>query len=225
LVVVFGLAACGDDGASTARDAAIDSPGCAPGMRSTIYLNFGGGMYAPGPDDATMNKAVPLDMTRTLAAWPHANAAAVMTCIEAGLAPFLIDVTDVDPGAAPHHELVMTTQFWGAGNPGVLSTSGSACPPGPLNSLTFVFGTAVGTDALAACEITLSQFASAAASLDHTIDCHDYLGIYQPACGPKMWLSTPAACGETTERPCTCGGTHQASLPKMVQKFGSACSP
>lgn len=95
---------------------------------------------------------------------------------------------------------------------------------GITNSVTFVFGVSAATTLLV-CDNALSQFATASVYLDHTTDCRDYLGFYNAPCGPRMWLSEPVTCGETSARPCSCGGTHQASLSQMLDKYGASCVP
>jgi hypothetical protein len=224
---------CGGGGGDKLDAGAVnDTPtGCVPGSQAiaTVYLNFTGATYSPaagGMDDATINIANPIDMTRTLAPWPYSNTAEIKACVEEALKPFRIMVTDVDPGAAPHHEIVMTTESWenAATRRSVSSPNCGAI----RNSVSFVFGTPVGNDTEINCDDVLLQFAVASAGLDHVMDCHDYLaGVGAvPACGPKTWLTTPVQCGDgTTPHNCTCGGQFQISKKKMTDKFGASCAP
>lgn len=191
---------------------------CAPGSTSTLFLNFGGGSYTPGPDDATTNTAA-LDMARTLAPWTGTATSEILDCMEAGLAPFNIRVTDVDPGTTPHHETVFTSDvYWyGAG----AKSLATVCQAG-TNSVTFAFGPLASEPAQAICDIALASFAINVAQLSYTTDCHDIVS-QQTGCGPKTWASTPVPCGDDSPQPCFCGGTEQSSLDRMLAVFGPHC--
>src|SRR5450755_4064832 len=98
------LVACG--GSDHVPDAT-----CAPAI---VYLDRGGGSYDHGAlDDATANLSVIVDVPRVLPPWPHddANWGDLVSCIRTALAPFPLQVTEVDPGVAPHVELVFTTSY------------------------------------------------------------------------------------------------------------------
>lgn len=221
VVVLCMLSACGDDGGAAAIDApvAIDAPACAGGK--TVFLNRGGGTFTPGPNDDASTNTTPVagNMTRTLAAFPFGDPSwtAVKQCVVQGLAPFNVTVTDVDPGAARHHEIVVSTRFWDAGNQGVRSISTFTCPSAglPASGIAFVFAEAIGDMPGAICDDAVSQLASAVAGLDHSRDCKDFLGTFQPACGMRSFLDREIACGEQTDRPCSCGGMTQNSFRGM----------
>jgi hypothetical protein len=224
LVVV--VAACGDDGGSSKPIDApnIDVPACTPsGTTQTLYLNFAGGTYMKGtPEDAVTNTSNALDMTRTLPAWSQANAAAIKTCMTTALADFNLDVVDVDPGTVAHHEIAFTTVHWS--EPGISSLSNNGCGTPNPKSLAFVFGDPIGPDATAACENAVSQFASASTGLDHSMDCHDALGTYQTACGPKTFLDIGVQCGDFQAHVCTCTSQQvQNSFRRMVLIHGRRC--
>lgn len=229
VVVIAMVAACG--GGEAKPDAAViyeDAALCVPGAQtSTVYLNFTGGTFSHGLDDATLNRADPIDTTRTLAAWPLANAAGIKACVEAALKPFKIDVTDVDPGQAPHHEIVFSDVFWVAADPQVRTISASNCGGTIQNTISFVFAAPIGDSAVVACHDAMLQFGVASTGLDHVNDCTDYLsGGAVPACGPRAWTTTPLQCGDGgNTRPCHCGGSHQISMNKMRDRFGLSCAP
>src|SRR5690349_1862559 len=98
LLIVTLAMGCGGGGGDNQLDAAAggDAPtGCVPGSQAvaTVYLNFTGATYSPaagGMDDATINIANPIDMTRTLAPWPFGNSAEIKACVEEALKPFRI---------------------------------------------------------------------------------------------------------------------------------------
>jgi len=217
------LGACGDDGGGLAVDA--KQPDTVTSGK-TVFLNRAGGTYSMGVDDATANVAGAMDMTRTLAPYPHDDASwtAVKTCVTQALAPFNVVVTDVDPGTAPHHEIVLTTKYWGdTSNTIVSSVSSAPCPAGspgthpaiPTSGVALVF--AMGfTDPTSICEAAVSQLAVDIAGLDHSLDCHDFLGIYQTPCGAKSFLDQDEMCGEFSARVCNCGNATQNSHRAMT---------
>jgi hypothetical protein len=227
LVMILGLAACSDS-ASTPPDANSlhrDAAACDPNSAATVYVNFDGATYSHGLDDARANTAGPIDTMRVLAPWPHANAADIVACVQEGLAPFNINVTTTDPGSQLHHEIVMTTSYWGPNGDHTRSISTQVCG-NVTNSVAFVFGDKTGPNTKSACHDALSQFALNAVGLDHAIDCHDWMhnDIDEP-CGPHSWTTTPSECGDTEPRACECGGMFQISMNKMRAKFGSSCEP
>ena len=231
VVVVLALAACGDDGtntsprdANTPIDVAPDVPACMPtGTPQTVYLNFTGATYSESSvEDSVANTSNVLDMQRTLAAWPHSNTAAIKACITTRLAGFNLDIVDVDPGTVAHHEIVFSTTYWDQAN--VPSISAIGCGTPNPKSVTFLFGVSVGTDPVAACEYAVLQFATSSTGLDHSLDCHDYLGNSQTACGAKTFVDMDIQCGEFQARLCTCTGSQtQNSFQRMQMVHGSRC--
>lgn len=228
-------AACGNGGhAKVDAAVAIDSPadsqmldgppiGCSGGK--TIFLVRGGGTYVSGSaDDATTNttKILPSG-SYAVPAYPYGDASwdTLKTCVASAFAPFGVNVTDVDPDTAPHHEIVFTTTYngWPGGSANVGSISSLTCPgsgSGPAaNGIAFVFAEAYGDRPADHCELGVSQLASEIAALDHTRDCHDFLGGYQTPCGPKAFLDKPVQCGEFSDRNCQCGGATQNSFQGM----------
>lgn len=199
---------------------AIDAPACAGGR--VVFLNRGGGTFTAGPSDNASTNTTPIagNMTRTLAAFPFGDPSwtAIKTCVTQSLAPFNVTVTDVDPGGARHHEIVVTTRFWDPANTGVFSISAFTCPGSglPASGIAFVFGEAIGDKPTEICEMAVSQLASLVAGLDHSRDCKDFLGTFQPACGMKSFLDQEVACGEQADRPCNCGGMTQNSFRGMT---------
>ena len=214
------LSACGDDGKAGEVDApvAVDAAPCTGGH--LIYLNRGGGTYKPGPDDAIGNTTRIADgMDRTVPPYPFGDASwtSIKACVEKGLAPFHATVTDVDPGTKLHHEIVFTTKYWGPQADLVLSNSAMNCPPAglPGNGVAFVFAGQIGDMPDLACEVALSQLASEISGLDHSLDCHDWLDVFQAPCGEKSYLDAQVMCGDNGPRACQCGGVSQNSFQTM----------
>ncbi len=220
LLLLCLVSACGDGGKVVEVDAAMpaDAAPCTGGH--VIYLNRGGGVYKPGVDDAIGNSTRIADgMDRTLPPFPYGDAswASIKSCIEQGLAPFHATVTDVDPGNRPHHEIVFTTKYWGPNADLVVSNSSMNCPPAglPGSGVAFVFTQLLGDKPDLACEYAMSQLASEISGLDHSLDCHDYLGGFLSPCGPKSYVDAQVMCGDTDPRLCQCGGVSQNSFRTM----------
>src|SRR3954467_15791729 len=95
------LGACGSD----------DTPTDITCRQAIVYLDHGGGVFAPGGhDNAATNVSVLLDVERTLPAWPNDDWADLVTCMQEHLLALpRITVTDVDPGMTPHTKIVFTT--------------------------------------------------------------------------------------------------------------------
>jgi hypothetical protein len=204
------LVACGGE-AATPPDA------CTPGV---VFLNRAGGTYVPSPiDDAVANRSVLIDVERTLAPYPHDDATwqATAQCIRDGLAPFPITITESDPGAAPHVELVFTTRYW-AGSPGTTSVIPDTCRAG--HQIEFVFGDALATD-VGACQAALASFAKMTALLSTATNCRDFLDRSQDCVPMRAFLDEELACVDDSNQPapCRCGGTTQNSFQRLHERF------
>jgi hypothetical protein len=234
-IVLYGvvlLAACGGEsgiapdapGGGPRADAAIDGPALDAPTSScahprTVFLNRAGGMYSPGADDARTNASPVIDEMRTLGAFPLNDAAwtTMKACVTTELAKFgPVVVTDVDPGTAPHHEIVFTTKYWDMAHENqVSSLSGATCTAAPANGIAFVFASLIGDDPQFLCEAALWQLAVDIANLDWSIDCRDMQSSYLNGCGNRKYLDADVKCGEYAARDCRCGGTTQNSFKAM----------
>src|SRR4051812_26264184 len=153
VAVLLALAACGG---SETTDAA-----CQPAV---LYLNRTGGLWDHGAhDDAAANLSILVDGPRTLPAWPKDDTdwGLLVDCLRTALAPFPLTITETDPGAVPHTEIVFTTQYW-AGAAGTTAIIPDACRPG--HQVEFVFGNALATRARA-CHVALRSYAQMIANL------------------------------------------------------------
>jgi hypothetical protein len=84
--------------------------GACPAPSAVIYLNGAGGVWMPGPDDSSANTSRIVSQAATLAptsATPEAWQALV-ACVREKFVPYHVEVTDEDPGARPHLEIVIT---------------------------------------------------------------------------------------------------------------------
>lgn len=185
---------------------------------SIVFLNRAGGLYDQAPaDDASANLSVLLDGPRALPAYPHDDVewAATTACIRAALAAFPIDVTETDPGAAKHVEIVFTTAYW-AGPAGTTMVVPDGCRPG--HQLEFVFGNALPTDARA-CQMALIGFAEMTAQLSIGGDCRDIVDLSQDCVETRSFLDEPVACVDAANQPAPCrcgGGTTQNTFQQLA---------
>lgn len=211
-VLAAALGACGGAG-----DPAPDA--CAPAV---LYLNKTGGMWDHGGhDDPANNLSILVDAPRMLPPWPKdATDWMLLTeCIRTALAPFPLTVTETDPGAAPHTEIVFTTAYW-AGSVATTSIIPDSCRPG--HQVEFVFGSAIATRARA-CQVALRSYAQMIANLSFGDRCDDLLNDQMDCVPDRMFLDATATCIDDAGQPiaCRCGGTTQNSYQAMTAAIPS----
>src|SRR5688572_22364437 len=100
------LAACGGGGQSP--EPMVDAPPVC-GTPRTVFLNRGGGTYVQGAENSSTNTSSIIDMERTVAP-PNvveADWTFFVGCMTEKFAPFNVVITDQDPGAIEHTELVV----------------------------------------------------------------------------------------------------------------------
>ena len=83
-----------------------------------MFLNRAGGGYSHGLDDPSRNVAVAIHEDVVAPAFTGSSALwdEVLACVREGVAGFDIAIVDVDPGATPHSEVLVS----GATGPEVL---------------------------------------------------------------------------------------------------------
>ena len=209
LLIVGVVASCGGG-----DDATIDVS-CKP---TVVYLNRSGGMFDNGPhDDSIHHLSVVVDGPRTLEPWPNDDWSDIVTCMRDGLAPFpRLVVTDVDPGTAPHLELVFTTSYWG--DAATTMVTPSSCRAG--HQLEFVFGDALSTTART-CHVALQGFAQMTAQLSPSDNCQDYVNNAQDCAPERAFIDATASCVDASNQPapCRCGGTTENTYQAMAMTF------
>jgi hypothetical protein len=185
------LAACG-----RSHDAPIDA--CESPL---VYLNRGGGMWDHGArDDAGANLSEIVDGPRTLAAYPRPETewTALAACVRAGLSPFPVTITEADPGATPHVEIVFTDEYWGTEK-----AFTAVIPDGcDHHEVLFVFGNALASPNRA-CDVTLRAYAQTVANLSFTDRCDDYVNDDLDCTPSRSFVDADANCAGGT---CRCGG-------------------
>lgn len=186
---------------------------CVPAV---LYLNKNGGTWDHGGrDDASANLSLLVDVPRTLPQWPKPAAewAELVACMRTALAPFPIAVTEIDPAAGPHVEIVFTTEYWG----GTATTSiiPDSCRPG--HEVEFVFGNAIATRSRA-CHVALRGYAQMVANLSLGDRCEDVLNDQMDCTPDRFFTDLEATCVDASNQPapCRCGGTTQNSYQTLL---------
>ncbi|HMG23714.1 MAG TPA: Ig-like domain-containing protein, partial [Kofleriaceae bacterium] len=167
----------------------------------------------------------------------------VMECMQDVYSPFNVLITDVDPGAAPHFEIMIggTPEQIGLPN-GTGGVSPFSCMPYIPNSLVFVFDV-WGNDPEELCS-TAAQEVAHSFTLDHVIEPSDPMTYFdykgrrryvnaQIQCGSDCDQNhrSPlgATCGGATfqDHACACGGGAQTqnSVQVISALFGEGQSP
>lgn len=201
------------------------SAGGASSTSRILYLNrcVGGCSVTPGFEDSRTNHSSILGRSIQLSEWTHGeeNWEQVVNCVRGLYAPFDIVVTDSDPGDQSHFEAMV------AGTPleGSFTRAGGVSPFTCSvidNAITFTYA-AIYDDMRKICNV-VGQESAHAFGLDHELECADPL-TYLPGCPIKSFQDVDAACGEFTERECTCGGETQNSVQYLYDIFGEGEVP
>ncbi len=183
----------------------------------------GGCQVVPGVDDARSDTSSLLAGAATIAEFSHGDEAwnAVVACVRETYAPFAIEVTDVDPGDAPHFEAKVAGEPSDIGATGIGGLAPFAC--GVVdNAITYSFAN-LYSSAEDLCA-TVAQESAHAFGLEHEVQCDDPM-TYLDGCGPKRFRDLEAHCGGYGERECECGGAMQNSYQRLVAALGPAGQP
>jgi hypothetical protein len=200
---------------------ACSGPGAAPDaacVPSTAFLNRAGGLFDhSSADDSSTNHSVVVDMPRMLPAWPRSDAewTQLVSCVREGLAQLAIVVTEQDPGAAPHVEIVFTTSYWAQPAATTMLVPAS-CRPG--HEIEFVFGDALPPTYSEPCREALIGFAEMTALLSPVDDCRDIVNRASDCAPTRSFLDQTANCVDDANQPapCRCGGTTENTYRAMA---------
>lgn len=234
ITVLVALGACGPDGSPEddvpVSDAA-DAPVCPPAR--LIFLARGGGTYMQAADDdssANRSRIVTNTMTFPPPTIVDGDWPAFVTCVRSKFERFNVIVTEQDPGAAAHVELVVIDQ------PSQLMLANGAsgiapfeCDPGggPRDferGVPFLMWNAIRTTADRCW--TASQVLGNTYGLDHALACPDLMTVQGgcPGLGDaKTFTDADVPCGEASARACTCGGATQNSFRYLTDVLGAGC--
>ena len=190
--------------------------------KNVIFLNRNGGSYTPGwVDDAVGNVSSIVQYDVAMQPYPYGDSSwnQVLTCMRGLYADFDVEVTDVDPGDAPHTEVVVSGHPNDIGLPnGVGGVAPMACEA-ISSAVSFAFPETYGDDPTGICEAA-GQESAYAFGLDHEILCSDIMTYGY--CGAKDFKSEDSDCGEYEPRPCACGGDTQNSHEYLLDVLGPA---
>jgi hypothetical protein len=168
-----------------------------------------------GPSSATLPEfALPSDFWDDLVA-----------CVRRSFRPFAVEVTDIDPGTAPHLEHVI------AGFPQNIGQSSGTAGVSPFscgyihNSISFTFSGVLGTVPSSKVLDDLCWTVVHEVAHQHGLDHHAYLPdamTYIPGCGPKLLPARDVPCGELFPEPCLCGGSSENSYARIRAVYGAS---
>ena len=200
-----------------------DPPSC---EAHPIYLSRIGGVYQGGSDDSSQNVSSILTSTVDIAppAVDQAEWDAFVACVSDKFAPFAITVTELDPGAQTHTELVAINR---GSEIGVTDQAGGLAPVACEGTSGKVFDRGVVFFAWAAIPAADrrafgTQVIAESLGLDDVTECHDVMSS-GTTCGPpdaKTFMDADLACIGPT---CRCGEVTQNSFAELTAKFGPAC--
>lgn len=190
-----------------------------------IYLNPclpNGCTVYPGSDDSRTNRSSIPNTQALLTAYPHGTASwnTLVQCVKDMYAPFNITITDVDPGTAPHFEVMVAGSSSAIGVDG----AGGVAPFEPCdgqlqdNVISFVF--AAQTSNLDFLCWAAAQESSHVFGLDHELNALDPMTYLTPPIKKQGFQNTASNCGEDNPRECWCGGTSQNSYQYLMDTFG-----
>lgn len=191
------------------------------------FLNFGGGGYRKGTNDSSGNVSTAFGGAVTAATVPAyagdaAQRAQILACLREKLSAWKVTVTDQDPGAAEHTELVM------GGAPELLGWPASTAGIAPLGcdvvpkAVGFAFSQGRESNTEQLCQIAAHELGHTF-SLDHLRSPADLMN-WQLQPGSHAFSSASLACGETSDRACACGGTAMDPVATLNTRLGVAGS-
>ncbi len=197
-----------------------------PATTRIIYLAHDGIELRPG---ATDSRELTSSLTKhrvTIPPWTPSPEvwAETVACVQRIYAPFAVEVTDEDPGDAPHLMAVL------GGSPSLLGLPRNTAGMSPFrqdcgvieHSIVFAFTEILPDDARAICNV-IAQEIGHSYGLDHELLASDPMST-QHAPIDRTFADQEVACGETEARPCglpsgTCRAT-QNSYALLADRLG-----
>jgi hypothetical protein len=212
------------DAAGDATDAA-DAAKCTPPAAApvVVFLDRAGGTWTPGATDSRTNTSALVDQSTFVPAWSVAPASwtTLMACVAKKFEAFNVKVTDVDPNADSHIEIVFA--------PGNLSLFSGATSNGPLtctvlrNSVAFVSTNYAEANLDNGCAAVASQVGYSL-GLESVTACPDAMSFPQASCPTAGFTNTALSCGNSVAQACGCqAGTTQNSYARLLAVTGPAC--
>jgi len=215
------------DGTHMVREL-VPPTGVSRAQSRKIFLNRHGATLRPGSNDSFKGTSSIVTAPVTIDGWEVTDAKwrATVACMHETWAKFDVEVTETDPGDAPHIEALFGGSPTDIGRPiTVAGIAPFAVDCGVVeNAIVFTFTDNLPADPELVCEV-MSQEIGHAYGLDHELLAADPMS-YLPFAGKKSFQDTPAACGESTSRPCGLGATacraQQNSQQILLARLGAA---
>mgnify|MGYP003631909644 CR=1 FL=1 len=192
---------------------------------NVIFLNgcFGTGCdFTPGNENSTTNTSSLLDSTRHMPPFSGGQVQwdAIVECVRDTYKPFNIEITDVDPGDAPHFEAVVAGLADDIGQVGLIGgIAPFMCGETINNGISFTFAELVDNEVDETCWVVAQETAHVF-GLDHEYLCSDPMSYLRSCDYNKRFQDEDAPCGEFSERECACNGPTQNSYQTLLAHFG-----
>jgi MYXO-CTERM domain-containing protein len=234
----------------TVEPGRLEPTGLAP--YNTLFLNRcpSGCTVKPGGSNS-ITDSWGIGSTRTLTAFPYGDQAwaDVVACVKDVMSPYVINVTDTDPGTAKHFEIMIAgkgtdlSSSWT--NVGGIAPGGTPCSSYADNALVFAFAKSYGDNTNNTCDDACVNelCATAAQEIGHTWKTMDHVRLasdpmtYFGFAGRRYYQNEAAQCGSdcvdgvspygetctgtnSQSHTCTCGGQTQNSYEQIKSLFG-----
>ena len=206
---------------STSPSSAESAVASAPVGTRTLFLNRNGGTYYPGTDNSSNNTSSIISAAVQAPPWSRTDAEwqALLAGAQAAYAPYNVFVTDQDPGAAPHVEVVVSGNPTMIGEPSWTAGISPMAPAGEVieRAICWVFDTQLQGTADQVRVVT--HEAAHAYGLDHEFYCPNTMS-YLFDCPAKSFEDSAEYCGEYAARTCASGGSTQDSVQSLLSSLG-----
>lgn len=193
-----------------------------------VYLNRDGAVLWPGAaNDAPNQTSTIVTQPTSIAGWDIDDDtwAETLACVREIYRPFDVEITDEDPGDAPHMEALFGGHPNDVGLPdNVAGVSPFTSDCGMIeDSIVFTFTDVMPDNARTMCEVMAQEIAHSY-GLDHEMLASDPM-TYLAYDGERTFQDVEAPCGEDTNRLCgingnTCRRT-QNSVALLTERLGA----
>ena len=185
-----------------------------------LYLNRRGGTYSPGYNNSSANRSSIVRGTVTLPPYSRSDSEwqRVVQLVKEEFAPYNIAITEEDPGATAHIEMVVS------GHPSMIGAPGFAAGIAPFDcgritdrAIGFAFDRMLqGVEDQAR---VIIHEAGHTLGLDHSYHCPDVMTYLFNCSVRKRFVNQSVTCGESAPRGCQCGGS-QNSADHLMRVLG-----
>ncbi|CAN5923516.1 hypothetical protein BH11MYX3_BH11MYX3_23080 [soil metagenome] len=193
-----------------------------------IYLNRQGTTVRPGDNNSSAGTSSIVTTPVEIGSWEVSAAkwTATVACMRETWSRFDVEITETDPGSAPHIEALFGGSAADIGRPlNVAGLAPFASDCGVIEgAIVFAFTDNLPSDPQLVCEV-MSQEIGHAYGLDHELLAADPMS-YLPFTGKRTFQDTAAQCGEKTARPCGLAApacrAEQSSVQILLARLGAA---